>query len=87
MTVNIAMEAVNSSQIHSIGHDAATNTLAIRFKQRGEPAALYHYQNVTADDFAAFKGAESIGSHFGRCFKADTERFPFQRINEEKTEE
>lgn len=87
MIVNIAMESVNSSQIHSIGHDAATNTLAIRFKQRGEPAALYHYQNVTADEFAAFKGAESVGSHFYKNIKPDTERYPYQRINEEKTEE
>jgi hypothetical protein len=87
MTVNIAMEAVNSSQIHSIGHDAATNTLAIRFKSRGKPAALYHYKNVTADDFAAFKGAESVGSHFYKNIKPDTDRYPYQRINEEKTEE
>lgn len=36
MTNNINLVPVNSSQIHSIGHDAATNTLAIRFKSRGE---------------------------------------------------
>lgn len=87
MTVNINMTPVNSSQIHSIGHDAATNTLAIRFKSRGEPASLYHYSNVSVDDFAAFKGAESISSHFYKNIKPDTERYPFQRINEEKTEE
>jgi hypothetical protein len=87
MTININLVPVNSSQIHSIGHDAATNTLAIRFKSRGEPAALYHYSNVSVDDFAAFKGAESVGSHFYKNIKADTERFPFQRINEEKTDE
>ena len=87
MTININMTPVNSSQIHSIGHDAATNTLAIRFKSHGEPAALYHYQNVTVDAFSAFKEAKSVGSHFYKHIKADTESFPFQRINEEKTEE
>ena len=56
----INMSIVKSSQIHSIGHDVATNTLAIRFKSRGEPAALYHYSNVSAEDFAAFRDAESV---------------------------
>ncbi|AMG98144.1 KTSC domain-containing protein [Serratia liquefaciens] len=83
----INMTSVKSSQIHSIGHDAATNTLAIRFKSRGEPAVLYHYSNVSADDFTAFKDAESVGSHFYKHIKADTERFPFQRINEKKDDE
>ncbi|NWA20308.1 KTSC domain-containing protein [Serratia liquefaciens] len=87
MTININLVPVNSSQIHSIGHNPATNTLAIRFKSRGEPAALYHYSNVSADDFTAFKDAESVGSHFYKHIKADTERFPFQRINEKKDDE
>jgi len=84
---SINMTSIESSQIDSIGHDPATNTLAIRFKSRGEPAALYHYSNVSADDFTAFKDAESVGSHFYKHIKADTERFPFQRINEKKDDE
>lgn len=80
----ISMKQIESSQIHSIGHDPVSNTLAIRFKSKGEPAALYHYQNVSADDYAAFSGAESIGSHFYRNIKPDTDRHPFQRINEKK---
>lgn len=83
----INMSIVKSSQIHSIDHDVATNTLAIRFKSRGEPAALYHYSNVSAEDFAAFRDAESTGSHFYKHIKADAERFPFQRINEKKDDE
>ncbi len=31
---HIPVQEVESSQIHAIGHDAATNTLAIRFKSR-----------------------------------------------------
>lgn len=80
----INMQQIESSQIHSIGHDPVSNTLAIRFKSKGEPAALYHYQNVSAADYAAFSGAESIGSHFYHNIKPDTERYPFQRVNEKK---
>lgn len=83
----ISMTPVESSQIHSIGHDSVTNTLAIRFKSKGEPSSLYHYSNVTADDFASFLGAESVGSHFYKHIKPDTERYPYQRINEKKDDE
>ena len=80
----IALQDVESSQIHALGHDAETNTLAIRFTSghgpdRG-PGSLYHYANVTAEDFAAFKGAESIGKHFGRYIKPFPEKYPFTRI-------
>ena len=78
----IALAPVESSQIHSIGHDAATNTLAVRFKRGGQPAGLYHYSGVTADDFNAFKGAKSIGAHFGKHIKPATDKYPFTRINE-----
>ncbi|WP_458763623.1 KTSC domain-containing protein [Cupriavidus basilensis] len=77
----IAMQPVDSSKIYSIGHDAQTGTLAIRFKNKdGEPAALYHYRNVTSEDFAALQGAESIGSHFHRAIKPFAEKYPYQRI-------
>jgi hypothetical protein len=83
MTTNlIALKPVESSQIHSIGHDAASNTLAIRFKNsKGEPSSVYHYDNFTAEDFAAFQGAESIGSHFGKHIKSATEKYPYRRVN------
>lgn len=76
--VVIAMDEIVSSQIHGIGHDAPTSTLAIRFRTKdGAPAALYHYQNITAEDFAAFKGAESIGSHFYKNIKPHATKYPF----------
>jgi hypothetical protein len=76
--VVIAMDEIVSSQIHGIGHDAPTSTLAIRFKAKdGSPAALYFYQNFTAEEFAALKGAESIGSHFYRNIKPSKEKYPF----------
>lgn len=79
---NITMIPVESSQIDSIGHDAETNTLAIRFKNyKGEASGLYHYDNFTAEDFAAFHGADSIGKHFGQHIKPATEKHPYRRVN------
>lgn len=74
----IAMQEVESSQIHSIGHDVDTLTLAIRFKTKdGEPAALYHYANVTEADAQALRGAASIGSYFYKHIKPEADRFPY----------
>lgn len=74
----IAMDAVESSQIHSLGYDAASETLAIRFKNKiGAPTSLYHYATVTQANYDALKGAESIGSHFYKHIKPFSERFPY----------
>ncbi|WP_213308261.1 KTSC domain-containing protein [Paraburkholderia sacchari] len=81
----IALERVESSQIHSIGHDPETNTLAIRFlAKRGgdEPGSLYHYANFTAEDFEAFSNAESIGSHFGKHIKVFDKKYPYRKVDE-----
>lgn len=80
----IPMVEVESSQIHSIGHDPKTNTLAIRFT-RGFGAnraagSLYHYQHFTASEFDAFQGAESKGRHFGQHIKPFAEKYPYTRI-------
>lgn len=84
-TPAIALARVESSQIHSIGHDPETNTLAIRFlAKRGgnEPGSLYHYANFTAEDFKAFSDAESIGSHFGKHIKVYDKKYPYKKIDE-----
>jgi len=78
----IAMDAVESTQIAAIGHDAATNTLAIQFPGRGEkPGSVYHYANFTPKDFAAFQAAESKGSYFIHQVKNRVEKYPFTRIS------
>ncbi|GAQ30250.1 hypothetical protein SAMD00023378_3933 [Ralstonia sp. NT80] len=83
MTTPITMQAVESSQIHSIGHDPATNTLAIRFRNsKGEPSSLYHYENFTAEEFEEFRAAKSIGSHFGKHIKTFDKKYPFKKIDE-----
>lgn len=63
----IPMTNVESSQVQSIGYDAATGTLAVQFK-RGT-GAVYHYPGVTPEQHLAFIKADSIGTHFGKHFK------------------
>ena len=77
------MQPVESSQSAAIGHDAETNTLAIRFKNwKGVPTSLYQYQNFTAEDFAAFRDAESKGKHFGAHIKPFAEKYPYTKIED-----
>ena len=61
----IPMAAVKSSQIHSIGHDATTNTLAVKFGSGG----IYHYHDVSAAQFTALQKADSVGAHLGKHIK------------------
>lgn len=77
------MQPVESRQIAAIGHDADTNTLAIRFKNwKGVPTSLYHYQNFTAEDFAAFRDAESKDKFFALNIKAFPDRHPYTKIED-----
>jgi outer membrane protein assembly factor BamE (lipoprotein component of BamABCDE complex) len=77
----IAMDAIESSQLAAIGHDAETNTLAIQFKSKSGPGSVYHYANFDAESFDAFKNAESIGSHFYREIKPHDEKYPFVKVS------
>jgi hypothetical protein len=78
----ITLIPVESSQLHSIGHDVATDTLAIRFKGKNGPGSLYHYANFTAEDFAAFTAAASKGGFFKSKIKLATDSYPFTKIDE-----
>lgn len=78
---DITLTPVESSQIYAIGHDAATNTLAIQFKSKGGAGNVYHYANFTAEDFTAFKESKSIGAHFGQHIKNATEKHPFTKVS------
>ncbi len=80
-TPTIDMQEVESSQIHSIGHNAETGTLAVRFKSRdGAPTSLYHYSNFQAAEFDAFRDAESIGSHFKSHIKPYDKKYPYVKV-------
>lgn len=76
----ISMRTVDSSQIAAIGHDPETNTMAVQFKKKDGPGSTYTYAAVTADQFAEFVGAESIGQHFGANFKKNPNH-PYQKIS------
>lgn len=78
----IAMDAVTSSQIAAIGHNPETNTLAIQFHGKDDaPGSVYHYANVTPEQFAEFKASESIGSHFYKTIKPNKDKHPYIRIS------
>ncbi|WP_257819809.1 KTSC domain-containing protein [Burkholderia glumae] len=70
---------VSSSQVHSIGYDAGSETLAVRYKDRktGAPTSLYHYSNFTQANYDALRTADSIGSHLYKHIKPFPERFPY----------
>lgn len=78
----IRLDSVESSKIHAIGHDPETKTLAIQFRnfKTGEGGSIYHYKNFTAEQFAAFKGAESIGKHFGAHIQKAVEAHPYIKV-------
>lgn len=65
--LTVDLHKVESSQIEQIGYSAEHKTLVVHFK-RGS-GAVYEYPGVTPEQFAAFKGADSIGSFFGKHFK------------------
>ena len=80
---HIPINPVVSSQLDSIGNDPETQTLAIRFKGKGDAAApLHHYANVTAEDYAALAGAESVGKHFHAAIKSRSDLHPSVKVSE-----
>jgi len=87
-TPAIDMQEVDSSQIHSIGHDAETGTLAIRFRDRRTslPTSLYHYSNFPVAEFDAFRDAESKGSHFGKHIKPYDKKYPYAKVEAKPAE-
>lgn len=74
--MEIKLNAVNSSQIMAIGHDAESNTMAVQFKRGDQPGPIYHYSNVTPE----FSGAESIGSFFYKWIKPKPDVYPFVKV-------
>jgi hypothetical protein len=93
MNSNIPLTPVQSSQIHAIGHDPASNTLVIQFRSKREaprggavnaPGSIYHYANVGADLFEKFRTAESVGSFFYKNIKPHADKYPYTRIEDRK---
>ena len=85
-TVNITMTKVDSTKIHSVGYDADTHTLAVRFNSFGDGGGsqfpLYHYPGVAPEFYDAFKNAESMGKFFG----ANVQPLPFKKYQMDESE-
>jgi hypothetical protein len=77
----IQLNPVESEQISAIGHCPVNNVLAIQFKGKAGPGSVYHYKNFSAQLFRDFRGAESIGSYFGKAIKPFPDRFPFVKVS------
>jgi hypothetical protein len=67
------MKPVDSSNIAAVGHDPATGTLAVAFRDGN----LYHYDGVSSEAHAALMQAESIGKHFHAHIKG---AHPFTKL-------
>jgi KTSC domain len=77
----IALDYTYAPQILAIGHYPDTKTLAVLFQPKGDkPSALYHYANVTHDDYFAFKTADSVDDHFQKVIRPFVDKFPYTRI-------
>ncbi|MYM81134.1 KTSC domain-containing protein [Duganella sp. FT50W] len=74
---SIPLMKVASSKIAAIGHDAATNTLAVQFLSKGQPGNVYHYSEFSSADYDAFSGAESIGKHFIAHIQPAKDKYPY----------
>ena len=75
-------QPVESSQLASVGFDAATSTMEIEFVNRN-PAKLpsiYTYANVSQEDHDKLVNAESIGIHFGAFIKPFPQKYPYTKV-------
>lgn len=76
----IELHPVKSSQIHAIGYDAETKTLAVQFLSKGKPGAVYHYFDVKPEVYAAFEASDSKGKYFSQWIKRAG--YKFERVAE-----
>lgn len=77
---SIPLTPVKSSKLHAIGHDAASQTLAVQFFAKGLPGNVYHYSNFSAEEFTAFATAESVGKHFIQHIQPYKEKHPYVNL-------
>lgn len=71
----IKMNAVESSQISSIGFDEDVNELFVEFTAYGQktPKKVYKYTDVPSNVFTNFTNADSVGSYFFHSIKSEFE--------------
>jgi hypothetical protein len=69
----VRRDPVSSSNLVSVGYDAATRVLEVEFRNGG----IYQYTGVPADVWRDFVTASSLGGYLARQIKP---RFPFRRL-------
>lgn len=79
-TPEIQFTECTSSLIHSHGHDAATNTLALRFRKKDGPGDTFHYANVSKEMYDTLTKSESMGKHFIEHIRGNSEKHPHTKI-------
>lgn len=79
----IVREAVESSQIKSVGYNATLRVLEVEFKG----GSIYQYYNVDAPIHADFMKAESKGKYFGAVIKNNPTAFPYVKMRGTDREE
>ncbi len=57
---------VNSSNLITVGYDAASQTLEVEFKD----GTVYQYFDVSAVEHETLMGSESIGSYFNSSIRS-----------------
>ncbi len=70
---DIDMIQVVSSNVDSIGYDADTQTLRVRFNN----GSVYEYRNVGVVEFEQLRTASSVGSYLNRNIKGN---YPYQKV-------
>ena len=57
----IALARIVSDRVAACGYDADTRTMAVQFKPKpGDLAPVYHYPDITPEQYATFKLAGSM---------------------------
>lgn len=62
----MTMQNVESTNVKSVGHDAATGTMRIEFRNGG----TYDFPGVSPEDHAAFLASDSKGKHFHKHIRS-----------------
>lgn len=74
------MQAVKSSQIHAIGYDGPSQTLAIQFHSGVANGVHYEYNPVPRATYDGLIGAGSIGKYFGEHIKGNP-KIGFKKVS------
>ena len=78
--------AVTSSNVKSVGYDAATQQMEIAFTDKADASkyTIYVYRAVPPEAHQALVSAESVGAHFAKHVRS---KFEFDKLPEGTTRE